>query len=42
MTAEGILTLLEFIGTGLAGLLILVCALMLWALVRSADKNDWD
>lgn len=42
MTAEGIMLLLEIIGTGLAGLLIVVCGLMFWALIRSADKNDWD
>jgi hypothetical protein len=32
MTLEGLGTLLEWIGSGLAGLLMLVCALMFWAL----------
>ena len=42
MSAEGIITLLEIIGTGLAGLLILICGLMFWALIRSTDRDDWD
>jgi len=39
-SAEGVLTLLEWIGTGLAGMLILICAIMFWALVRSTDRDD--
>jgi uncharacterized membrane protein len=42
MTAEGIMMLLEWIGTGLVGLLILICALMFWGLIGSTNRDDWD
>jgi hypothetical protein len=42
ISAEGIATLLELIGTGLAGMLILICGLMFWTLIRSTDRDDWD
>ena len=39
MTAEGIITVLEWIGSGLAGLLIVVCGLMFWQIIRSSDRD---
>ena len=40
---EHLVTLLEWIGTGLAGLLILIVALMFGAIINAGRKDrDWE
>lgn len=35
-------TVLEWIGTGMVGLLIIIVILMLAQLFRRGNRNDWD
>lgn len=35
-------TVLEWIGTGMVGLLIIIVILMLVQLFRRGNRNDWD